>query len=305
MGWTSGRARPVLALAALAGVTLAGAARAAHYETFAGFNDTEGFAEVVDAGLPGGRVGTLTELTCEVIPGFALDCPGDAAVAPFGDLFARAFSGGEIFFDAEFPAAVMVDARGFAQSRTGSESRTSARTETQRPAVAGMPATPARKGVYLEIAPDGGSGEQIGDYVQVLYTWRLLASASRQGQAVWTGGGIANPTLTLNELPPVQVAPDPATIVFETPGDLVMPDEGTVELTDSGAFVAQIGDVIGVFIGVEHTLDRTDQPGAGGGGATQMMGLALPEPALGVGLASAAALLAVLGRRQTATRCPE
>ncbi len=97
-------------------------------------------------------------------------------------------------------------------------------------------------GLFLFIAPDD---EQYGDTVTIEYEWKAYTDTNEDLVHFRGPGGVWDMYLTYGPEAPVTEAPDPADVIWTKESfDTTEP----IDLTETGTFEAQIGEVIGVFI---------------------------------------------------------
>lgn len=122
-------------------------------------------------------------------------------------------------------------------------------------------------GVFFTLEPD--AGETVGTAIRIQLHWYISVQSMQGNTQINTGSFGGNKIfVTRNVLPPVN--DPPATGIVWSKEVPELPGPGGMEETSS--FVAQIGDTIGVFMGV-HT--RVDLSGAGDAAADVSTGMEL------------------------------
>ncbi len=110
-------------------------------------------------------------------------------------------------------------------------------------------------GVFFRIMPD--AGEQIGDTVEISLSWMAEVQVTGQGWAACNNGflGLEDPGsgIVVAVNPTDRNNPPLSSRVWQRPVVEVNGD-GFADDSDQAAFTAQIGDVIGVFMGVDNEV---------------------------------------------------
>ena len=146
-------------------------------------------------------------------------------------------------------------------------------------------------GIYFRIDPTGG--EQTGDPVSVHFLWLAEAITGMTGTANITGGYTDYLAVTMNDVG----GPTPVNQVWSH-ANIVISERTEYEDREEGMFLASIGDIVGIHLGVGADIHLTGE-GPDGSYAWSTMDLtvnAVPVPA-GVWLLGSA-LIGIVGFRR-------
>jgi hypothetical protein len=113
-------------------------------------------------------------------------------------------------------------------------------------------------GIFFQLLPTPSTSEQNGDPVQVAFQWFYTYAVTGGGTAQLTGGYADTLAITVGYLP--GSTDDYLSKAVWTHEKMVI--DYDVSLTDGsftdGEFMAQIGDIIGIFLGVSAEMNFAD-----------------------------------------------